>query len=153
MKVFTPPSAALRRRGRPCYHLGTLVQLVAAAAASRPRVGRMGWAVAGVVCRSGGHFTDGHPTSAKTKPAPAAEVGSSWRPRHAMKLALFICLIRIRATCSRMPVIMSAIRCQTARFRRSLAERSYTRPGDACAAPVPLPLQYADGFTVKLREC
>jgi hypothetical protein len=88
----------------------------------------------------------------KTKPASAAKVGSSWRPRRAMKLALLLCPIRIRAAYSRMPAILSAIRCLLARSRRSLAGRSCTRPGDACAAPVPLPLQYADGFTVKHRE-
>ena len=52
----------------------------------------------------------------------------------------------------RMPAILADIRCLLARFRRTLAGRSCTRPGDASAAPVPLPLQYADGFTVEHRD-
>ena len=59
--------------GRPYYHL---VSPDAAAAASRPRAGRMGWAAAGVVCWFGGHSTDGsHPPAVACVAGPP---GPKW---------------------------------------------------------------------------
>ena len=85
------------------------------------------------------------------KTRPAAEVEGRWRPRRAMRLTLLPCLLafgRLIREC--LPYQPSAV------FRSGSVTPWPVDPAPALAAPapplVPLPLQYADGFTVMHHE-